>query len=109
MDKSNQGEFSPGCSTFLNHYIHSRCGFDLNGACSHQRSAYLWVESITSHEGFWSVPCSSYEEIKNLSCLKVTKGSKVVKMGGEPANKEGARGIYFLKTASGSPFALGTQ
>uniref|UniRef100_A0A336MNC7 CSON014585 protein n=1 Tax=Culicoides sonorensis TaxID=179676 RepID=A0A336MNC7_CULSO len=84
--------------------IVSECGSDLDGACSHQRSAMYWAESINSETGFWSVPCLSYDDIKNKTC-PIT-GSQL-KMGGEPSNKGKASGVYYLTTASASPFALG--
>lgn len=94
-------------SKFANNEIlvdFDRCGSDLNGACSHQRSVMYWVESITSNKGFWSVPCLRYEDIKNKTCV-VTKSPKIA-MGGEPSNKGKAHGVYYLKTASESPYAL---
>lgn len=81
------------------------CGSDLDGACSHQRSAMYWAESITSNKGFWSVPCLGYEDIKNKTCT-ISTNPKIT-MGGEPPNKGKASGVYYLETASQSPFALG--
>lgn len=64
-----------------------------------------WAESITSTEGFWSVPCVNYESIKTKNCT-ISTNPKIT-MGGEPANIGKASGVYYLETASQSPFALG--
>ncbi|XP_063709625.1 lipase member H-like [Culicoides brevitarsis] len=81
------------------------CGMDLDGACSHQRSAYYFGESLTSEKGFWADLCESYDGIKKKNCTVVSE--KRIKMGGEPGNKGKANGIYYLKTGKEKPFALG--
>jgi pimeloyl-ACP methyl ester carboxylesterase len=83
------------------------CGLiDLIGTCAHNLAPVYFAESILTPVGFWSVPC--YEgEIRRGRC---TRAGSQLRMGGEPSNAgTPSRGIFWLETASRSPFALGPR
>lgn len=69
--------------------------------CSHSRSYEYFAESIVNSQ-FISQQCNSVTEALKQKC----KGNKVVSMGGDKENST-LRGIYHLKTAKKSPYALG--
>lgn len=82
------------------------CGLDLFGTCSHLRAPEYFAESITS-DGFIAQRCESFAEIKNSRCTNELPGEFVV-MRSEPANY-GLKGIFYLKTNSNSPYAVGRR
>lgn len=90
----NQGKKQPGC------------GKDLTGACSHQRAVFYYTESINTKIGFWAKPCESYEKMLEGEC-SASEGNGPVLMGGAETVSGKASGVYYLETASQSPFALG--
>ncbi|GJQ71265.1 hypothetical protein Trydic_g11004 [Trypoxylus dichotomus] len=75
------------------------CGTSQNG-CSHSRAAIYFYESINDN-GFVAVACSSKTDFNNGRC----DGNEKIIMG-ENVDRN-ARGDFYLKTASSSPFALG--
>lgn len=107
-DRGVQGFSKPiGDADFYPNWGKSQpgCGSDLSGACSHQRSALYWAESINSTPGFWAKSCVDYNDISNQNCS--LSNTVNIKMGGDPSNHGKAIGVYYLKTANQSPFALG--
>jgi pimeloyl-ACP methyl ester carboxylesterase len=79
------------------------CGLDVSGSCAHARSHEFFAESLTSAAGFWAMPCPSLNDIGR----RCTQSGPLVRMGGEPSNRDNARGIYYLTTNNRSPFAQG--
>ncbi|XP_063218396.1 lipase member H-like [Bacillus rossius redtenbacheri] len=69
--------------------------------CSHVRALYYFEESITSKVGFRATKCDSWADYESGSCA----GHATVLMG-EPTPAS-TRGVYYLHTASSSPFARG--
>ncbi|BES94214.1 Lipase [Nesidiocoris tenuis] len=69
--------------------------------CSHARSYYYYIESISDPDGFPAVKCDSWGQFKSGSCENNTK----IFMG--DATPPTARGIYYLETNSQAPFAKG--
>lgn len=82
------------------------CGLDLFGTCAHLRASEYFAESITS-DGFIAHRCESFVEIGKNRCTVETFDEFII-MRPEPANY-GLEGIFFLKTNSKSPYAIGTQ
>lgn len=70
-------------------------------ACSHGRSHQFFAASIFEDNVFTGYPCSSYEAYQGGMCKK----ENGIRMG-DPVPKS-ARGVYFLKTSSASPYAQG--
>ncbi|XP_059608067.1 phospholipase A1 VesT1.02-like [Phlebotomus argentipes] len=94
-----------GDASFYPNYGRSQpgCGIDLAGNCAHSRAHQFYAESITTDRGFWARPCADFSNILNENCQAI--GVETL-MGGEPANVN-ARGIFWLRTNSNSPFAMG--
>nr|CAD7617081.1 unnamed protein product [Timema genevievae] len=69
--------------------------------CSHVRALYYFEESITSSVGFKSVQCDSWASYIAGSC-----NSNAAVFMGEPTPTS-TLGVYYLRTASSSPYALG--
>ncbi|XP_054010936.1 uncharacterized protein LOC128893753 [Hylaeus anthracinus] len=82
-------------------YTQPGCTVDFIDACSHYRAPKYFAESINSKVGFLGQKCSSYKNFKNRKC----KSKPVAYMGTAEPNFK-IRGVYYLKTASESPFAL---
>ncbi|XP_058820206.1 phospholipase A1-like [Topomyia yanbarensis] len=78
-------------------YLQPGCGSH-QPACHHRRAVDYYAESLSSSVGFWA------------KSHKTAPGDEpeVRRMGGEPSNfRQGVRGVYYVKTESHSPFALG--
>ncbi|XP_020809415.1 phospholipase A1 2 [Drosophila serrata] len=91
-----------GSATFYPNYgAYQRSCYYLG--CSHIRSYQMFAESINSPLGFWGTPC--VRENGKWKCDQSKRQS--IRMAGEPSvHKEG---IFYVKTSSGDPFALGKQ
>ncbi|XP_055709792.1 phospholipase A1 VesT1.02-like [Phlebotomus papatasi] len=90
----NWGESQPGC------------GIDVSGACAHARSNHFFAESINSDTHFYAVRCPlGYWQITNRSCPQSGASRR---MGGEPLDTSSVTGVFWLPTASSSPFAMGS-
>ncbi|KAH8314731.1 hypothetical protein KR059_007391, partial [Drosophila kikkawai] len=91
-----------GSATFYPNYgAYQRSCYYLG--CSHIRSYQMFAESINSPLGFWGTPC--VRENGKWQCDQSKRQS--IRMAGEPsAHKEG---IFYVKTSSSDPFALGKQ
>lgn len=77
------------------------CGIDIAGTCAHARSNEFFAESLRSG-GFVGSRCDSFNDVSSGNC----NGASFA-MGGEPSlHGRGAEGIFFLRTATSSPFAL---
>ncbi|XP_049778977.1 phospholipase A1-like [Schistocerca cancellata] len=76
------------------------CGGDWLGDCSHMRSTQYFAESVTSPSAFLGYQCDDWETYS--SCY----GRPWAAMGAhvDPSN---TKGVYFMKTASSSPYGLG--
>ncbi|XP_055319678.1 pancreatic triacylglycerol lipase-like isoform X2 [Sitodiplosis mosellana] len=74
---------------------------ELLEACSHGRSHQYFAASILKENVFTGYPCTSYESYRTGTCKK----ENGIRMG-DPVPKT-ARGIYYLKTSSSSPYAQG--
>ncbi|XP_063220701.1 lipase member H-B-like [Bacillus rossius redtenbacheri] len=83
----------PGCNTNV-----AELGL---GSCSHNRCPALFAESITTKKGFVGVKCSNWLLYQTGMCSMNDKEL----MGDKTSTS--ARGTYYLKTASSSPFAEG--
>ncbi|XP_044259395.1 lipase member H-B-like [Tribolium madens] len=69
--------------------------------CSHWRSYQFYAESVINPQGFVSVPCDSWQDYLNGECRPT---APVSNMG---FNVDlNARGDYYLRTSSQSPFSL---
>ncbi|XP_030377233.1 phospholipase A1 2 [Scaptodrosophila lebanonensis] len=91
-----------GHATFYPNYgLYQRNCYYLG--CSHIRSYQMFVESINSPAGFWGTPCTRHD--RKWQCDETQRQS--YQMGGEPAVHKS--GIYYVKTASNDPFALGRR
>ncbi|XP_053984240.1 pancreatic lipase-related protein 2-like [Hylaeus volcanicus] len=86
----NGGTWQPGCLADI--------------ACSHLRSFYYFAESINTKKGFWSKKCSYELEFRLGLC---NSNANALMGGAEPDFS--VEGIYYLKTASEAPYALGRQ
>jgi pimeloyl-ACP methyl ester carboxylesterase len=87
----NGGRTQPGCIA------------DVTGNCAHGRAVLFFAESIELTRRFISTQCANFNEILNGVC---TPSGPNRDMGGEPSNRmHAARGVFFLTTNSGSPFA----
>ncbi|XP_015115611.2 pancreatic triacylglycerol lipase [Diachasma alloeum] len=75
------------------------CMPEITEACSHGRAYVYFTESIISESGLLATKCDTWDQFRMGSCNE----SPVVFMG-EPVN-HAARGNFFLKTRSESPFA----
>ncbi|XP_076638116.1 pancreatic lipase-related protein 2-like [Colletes latitarsis] len=84
----NGGTVQPGC--------------EVNISCSHGRSYVYFAESINSERGFWAKRCNNYANFAEGNC----NSEPDVLMGGATPNFN-VKGVYYLDTASESPFALG--
>ncbi|XP_043258013.1 pancreatic triacylglycerol lipase-like [Colletes gigas] len=80
--------------------VQPSCGANLS--CSHERSYRFFAESINSRTGFWAKRCNNYVNFIEGNC----NSEPPVLMGGATPNFN-AKGVYYLKTASKSPYALG--
>ncbi|KAH8244686.1 hypothetical protein KR032_004733, partial [Drosophila birchii] len=91
-----------GSATFYPNYgAYQRSCYYLG--CSHIRSYQMFAESINSPLGFWGTPC--VRENGKWQCDQSKRQS--IRMAGEPSvHKEG---IFYVKTSSSDPFALGKQ
>lgn len=87
----NGGSSQPGCKPVPDIY---------GAACSHGRSIEFFAESIVSTKGFYAYNCKDYDEFHTGFCK-----SNYLLMG--DATPENARGVYYLDTASESPYAKG--
>ncbi|KAH8271749.1 hypothetical protein KR044_003999, partial [Drosophila immigrans] len=74
------------------------------GSCNHERAPRFYGASINSTQGFWGRQCSSW--LIYLFGLCSTRAPQAL-MGYHVDEKE--RGVYFLKTDSEPPYALGKQ
>lgn len=54
------------------------CGWDMTGSCAHSRSIDLIAESVNTAVGFYSLNCTSYEEIRRGRCNEI---GEIVRMG----------------------------
>ncbi|XP_017859308.1 PREDICTED: phospholipase A1 [Drosophila arizonae] len=97
----NFGFLKPtGSATFYPNYgLYQRNCFYLG--CSHIRAYQMFAESINSPSGFWGTPCK--REGRKWQCDQRQRQTQ--RMGGEPSVPK--RGIFYVKTSSGEPFALG--
>ncbi|KAK9507400.1 hypothetical protein O3M35_007263 [Rhynocoris fuscipes] len=82
--------------------IQPGCGLDILTLRSHRRAYWLFAESITTPDGFSAVQCDSWSDYKNQKC----EGGNRTFMGEHVSPN--ARGKYFLRTNSRTPFALET-
>ncbi|XP_034097571.1 phospholipase A1 [Drosophila albomicans] len=91
-----------GAATFYPNYglYQSKC-FYLG--CSHIRAYQMFAESINSPEGFWGTPCT--RDNGDWQCDQSQR--QAYQMGGEPSVQKA--GIYYVKTSSSDPFALGRR
>ncbi|XP_073822216.1 phospholipase A1-like [Musca autumnalis] len=69
--------------------------------CSHIRAYRMFAESITSPTGFWGIRCRSRKPKWDCDSMNAQE----YRMGGEPSQPKS--GIFYVKTNSKSPFALG--
>ncbi|XP_034473511.1 phospholipase A1 2 isoform X1 [Drosophila innubila] len=99
----NFGFLGPtGSATFYPNYgLYQRNCFYLG--CSHIRAYQMFAESINSPEGFWGTPCT--RDSGKWQCDQTHR--QAYQMGGEPSIEK--KGIYYVKTSSGEPFALGRR
>ncbi|EDW63711.1 phospholipase A1 [Drosophila virilis] len=97
----NFGFLKPtGSATFYPNYgLYQRNCFYLG--CSHIRAYQMFAESINSPNGFWGTPCR--REKRKWQCDQSQRQAH--RMGGEPSVPKA--GIYYVKTSSSDPFALG--
>ncbi|EDW03519.1 phospholipase A1 [Drosophila grimshawi] len=97
----NFGFLKPtGRATFYPNYgLYQRSCLYLG--CSHIRAYQMFAESINTPQGFWGTPCERTE--KKWKCDESQR--QAYKMGGEPSIPKA--GIYYVKTSSSEPFALG--
>ncbi|XP_049778976.1 phospholipase A1-like [Schistocerca cancellata] len=86
----NGGSEQPGCDT------------DDYGACSHGRSTLYFAESVTSASAFIGYQCDSWDTCTNCN----GKPSAVMGAHVDPST---TTGVYYLSTASSSPYGLGVQ
>lgn len=95
----NGGKLQPGC------------GMDVVGLCSHRRVVNYYVESLYSTEGFWSLECKSFGQVKDGQCNKKhAKSEELVLMPGElNENTTDVKGIFYFRTNSNTPFARGKK
>ncbi|XP_055850581.1 phospholipase A1-like [Episyrphus balteatus] len=89
----NGGKVQPGCEK------------DLSGLCSHIRAVELLSEALrmTKENRLLAIACSDFDNIKDASC---DDHSAIARLG-DPSNANRTKGIYYLKTNSQSPFAIG--
>ncbi|XP_031624118.1 pancreatic triacylglycerol lipase-like [Contarinia nasturtii] len=80
------------------------CIMDVLGIFAHSRAWEFYVESINRPE-FYAFECDSLENLRKGTCSVV---NKIVKMGGEPGNRN-LKGIFYLDTNDQSFFAKGRQ
>ncbi|KAM8717665.1 hypothetical protein ACLKA7_004373 [Drosophila subpalustris] len=91
-----------GSATFYPNYgLYQRNCFYLG--CSHIRAYQMFAESINSPDGFWGTPCT--RDNGKWQCDQTQRQAH--RMGGEPSIVK--QGIYYVKTSSGEPFALGRR
>lgn len=76
------------------------CGSDLIGSCSHGRSTLYFAESITSTSAFVGYQCEDWSTY--VSCY----GRPLAVMGAH-IDPKSAKGVYYMNTASSSPFGMG--
>ncbi|KAF6210802.1 hypothetical protein GE061_013913 [Apolygus lucorum] len=67
--------------------------------CSHGRAYDYFTESISTPQGFPAVECDSWSNFESGACDK----NKQIFMG--PNTPTTARGVYYLSTNGGSPYA----
>ncbi|XP_034100877.1 pancreatic triacylglycerol lipase-like isoform X2 [Drosophila albomicans] len=91
----NFGPLQPGCMEE---------NPDDPGSCNHERAPRFYGESINSTLGFWGRQCASW--LVYLFGLCSTRAPQAL-MGYRVS--EEVKGVYFLKTDSKPPFALGMQ
>nr|CAJ2313438.1 Lipase domain-containing protein [Metisa plana] len=80
------------------------CGTDYRGFCAHNRAHMYFAESITSEVPFAAVRCVDYNELYYSG--KCAGTGDTLPMGGFDIHY-GREGIYYLRTASEKPYALG--
>ncbi|CAG9817248.1 unnamed protein product [Phaedon cochleariae] len=85
----NGGSDQPGCES------------DSIGACDHGRAFLYYAESLTTGD-FTAVKCGNYTDYENGKCAGQSKSFL-----GQYQVDKSARGIYFLKTHSSAPYAMG--
>lgn len=89
-----------GSATFYPNFgLYQRSCYYLG--CSHIRAYQMFAESINSPKGFWGTPCK--REDSKWQCDLSRRQSQ--RMGGEPSVEK--TGIFYVKTSSSDPFALG--
>ncbi|ALC38320.1 CG6675, partial [Drosophila busckii] len=89
-----------GSATFYPNYgLYQKNCFYLG--CSHIRAYQMFAESINSPKGFWGTPCQRQKN--KWQCDQTQR--QAFRMGGEPSIPK--EGIYYVKTATSDPFALG--
>ncbi|XP_055954374.1 inactive pancreatic lipase-related protein 1 [Patella vulgata] len=107
----NGGENQPGCDTSvlgkLAHTVWNAATLGLYGAeaavsCSHERSYYLFTETINSPCPFKAFPCASQKDFDAGKCLHC-HGNGCSNMGYH-ADKTAGRGSLYLETESASTF-----
>ncbi|RVE44850.1 hypothetical protein evm_010505 [Chilo suppressalis] len=70
-------------------------------SCSHLRAAQVYIESIRTPKSFVGVQCENWDQFLKNSCDK--NDYAILGYG----SSSSARGLYYLRTASKSPFGLG--
>ena len=87
-----------------------RIGLGSGWRCSHNRAVNYFIESINSARGFVAAQCESWDEFASGHC----DSSPRTALMGLPAvhttttgHQVAVTGIYYLRTAAQSPFALG--
>ncbi|XP_055836688.1 phospholipase A1-like [Episyrphus balteatus] len=78
------------------------CGLDMS--CSHGRSVEYLAEALalSKDNGFNALKCKDFEDVQNASC---TISKEDVRLG-QPSNAQYAKGYYYLKTNSQSPYGV---
>nr|AYV99635.1 venom polypeptide [Dolopus genitalis] len=80
------------------------CGFDATGKCAHKRSYLLYGESLYPNNSFIPFDCLDYFGFLQHSCVLMDRS---IRMGGEPAQQNYPKGVYYVPTNSESPFGKG--
>ncbi|CRK97955.1 CLUMA_CG011327, isoform A, partial [Clunio marinus] len=90
----NGGIYQPGCHNIINNNIFQ---------CSHHRAPDYFAESIRSVDGFWGWRCQNYIYYLLGMCTPTSEDQTIA---GEDC-RSSSSGMFFIKTNSESPFALG--
>ncbi|ESO93553.1 hypothetical protein LOTGIDRAFT_215949 [Lottia gigantea] len=107
----NGGAEQPGCdSNLLKKILHTGWnavtlglyGAEAAVSCSHERSYYLYTETINSVCPFKAFPCANFEDFDAGKCLHCN-GNGCSRMGYH-ADKSSAKGSLYLETKSASTY-----